>query len=77
MQSNIPPELTMARTINISEEFALNVLELIDDRAEALWDQAGDAYARGRDDTGSEYEAIAQEWDADANMIRRALGIEN
>lgn len=66
----------MARTINISEEFAFNVLELIDDRAEALRDQAGDAYAHGWDDTGSEYEAIAQEWEEDANTIRRALGIE-
>lgn len=52
----------MARTIEIDANILFDLLELIDDYAELR---------KAEGETG-----VAEEWEEDANTIRRALGIE-
>lgn len=64
------------RTIEIPADTAFDLLELIDDRAEQLRDNAAACRDWGKGGVSAEYGALAKAWEADAVMIRRALGIE-
>lgn len=69
----------MARTIAIDAEILFDALELIDERADGLRTDAGNAANAGsvlKSEVGGEYIALAEAWEADAITIRRALGIE-
>ena len=64
------------RTIELPADMALDMLELIDDRAEGLREMAADTRANFSERLSNEYDALAAEWEEDARTIRRALGIE-
>lgn len=66
----------MARTIEIDANILFDALELIDDRAEGLREQAADSRQWLKSEVGGEYDALAAAWEEDARTIRRALGIE-
>lgn len=66
----------MARTIEIDAEILFDVLELIDERADGLRTDAANAGAILKSEVSGEYIALAKAWEADANTIREALGIE-
>ena len=66
----------MARTIEIDANILFDALELIDERAEVLREQAADARANFSERLSNGYDAIAAEWEEDARTIRRALGVD-
>lgn len=70
----------MARTIEIDAEILFNVLDLIDERADGLRTDAFNAGSNAgsilKSEVSGEYIALAKAWEADANTIREALGIE-